>query len=469
MMDRGEFLRRAGLGIAVAPYLLAGGPRVEATELSRPNILVLLSDDQPYRSATRAHMPKAWDFLGRRAARFQRAYVDVCRCGPSRASFLTGLYPDRTGVPVNNNAVADYRENANHLRDLPLWLREEAGYRTALFGKFLNDYNAISSWVPPGWTDWHATVRKGDTRDDPMIINLNGEVREASYTPRGEARELAERVAAYVGRATEPFFCVYAPGVPHKPPTPSKANKGSYDGRAMWDPPNMFAHDENKPAEVRVIGGFSDAEKDDLKKKWRGSMEEVRDLDNGVAKIMAAVDLSTTLVVFATDNSTMFGEHRLINKSQPYEESSRTHLWVAGTGIAAGPRSPLALNVDLAATFCELAGLPERAGQTDGRSLRPVLEVEEGFPWRNALHMHLPPDPAPNKQFEGWRSIRTEERLYVEHGTGERELYDMVNDPYQLKSLQNEPERADEIAALSERLRALSGASGNDLRSAETA
>jgi len=414
-------------------------------------------------------MPKAWGALGSKGLSFTRAYTAVCRCGPSRASFFTGLYPERSGVSVNAQAAEVYRRVGNHKRDILYRLATEVGYRTGLFGKWENEYAAIPAFVPPGIGEWVGTLTHGK----PITANVNGVIKQMGYGMSGEARELAEKVAGFVGRSEtggQPWFCLYAPNVPHKPATPSVLNKGSYAGEPMWDTPNMYHHDPNKPKEVREIGGYSDGEKAVLRQKWRGMMEEVRDLDGGVERVLSAVDLENTYVFFVTDNSTLWGEHRLRDKSQPYEESARSHLWVAGPGVGVGTRGDLTVNVDLTATIYELAGLGSRALETDGRSLLPAMVGAVDRPRRFALLLDLPPDPSPNKQFEGWKAIRTvypENRLYVEHGTGESELYDMDADPYQLASLQNDPARAEEAVTLSRKLASLRGVGGENLRAAE--
>lgn len=452
--------------------------------MRRPNILVLLTDDQPFRSATEEHMPQSHAAVAARGLTYGRAYVAVPRCGPSRAAFLTGLYPGDpadpgaggNGIFVNGHASKRFRALGRHRECLPYHLATEAGYRCALFGKWLNMYAETQAFVPPGFVRWYSSV----SHDDPVKVNDNGRIKRADYGRSGETRELADRAVAFLERAgsyEEPFFCVVAFNSPHMPAHPSRANEGSYSGVPMWGSPgglpsfNPDQPDPNKPREVREEPRMTGAEVQDLESKWRRMMEEVRDADDAKARIVGATDLSETFVFDMTDNSTLWGEHRLRAKSQPYEEAVRTHLWVAGPAAPEDQaRDDLVCNVDVTATAYELAGLDDRAAWTDGRSLLPSMMGAEDREERGALLVALPPDPDPAKRFEGWKAIRTvypDDRLYVEHGTGEKELYDMAADPFQLSSLQNAPDRMVEIDALSARLRGLSGSSGAGLREAE--
>jgi N-acetylglucosamine-6-sulfatase len=204
-----------------------------------------------------------------------------------------------------------------------------------------------------------------------------------------------------------------------------------------------------------------------------------------VEALGAAGVLENTYLLLTSDNGLLAGEHRLAaGKQAPYEEAIRVPLLVRGPGVAAGQTAPaLALNVDLAPTIVELAGA--RAPDfVDGRSLAPLLRGESPAARRRAFLVELfapvkaqEAGTAAGEPGEGggeesavppYRALRTADELYVEHETGERELYDLRADPYQLENQAATvgPARLERMAA---RLAELRDCAGVDCQAAENA
>jgi len=156
----------------------------------------------------------------------------------------------------------------------------------------------------------------------------------------------------------------------------------------------------------------------------------------------------------------------LLEKRRPYEESARTPLLVRGPGIPAGSRRPeIAANIDLPATFAEIAGF-DPAGY-DGRFLLPLLKGES-VPWRDALMVEWRGVAEKFGGEPGYDALVTQDgRMYAEHDTGEKEYYDMRSDPDQAENLSGW--RPEEEAALAARLAAMKGAAGDTYRAAENA
>lgn len=163
------------LGLAVqqsdpaTPAANAGGARQ-----TPPNVVVLMTDDETVEDMD--VMPRTRNLLGANGVTFARSYVSYPVCCPSRATYLTGQYAHNHGVmglypPTGGYGRFDAREA------LPVWL-QRAGYRTAHFGKFLNGYgNQVAANVPPGWSDWHATVDYSTYRMWGYTVNDNGRMR----------------------------------------------------------------------------------------------------------------------------------------------------------------------------------------------------------------------------------------------------------------------------------------------------
>lgn len=145
--------------VALAASGLAGASAATVDPATLPaNVLIVITDDQPWDTLDPRAMPWLADRLrdaDDRWVRFPNAFVEVPMCCPSRASILTGRYARHTGV-LDNGDGASFDESAT----LATWL-DEAGYQTALIGKYLNGYapsDADRSYVPPGWDYWAAGV-----------------------------------------------------------------------------------------------------------------------------------------------------------------------------------------------------------------------------------------------------------------------------------------------------------------------
>jgi N-acetylglucosamine-6-sulfatase len=174
-----------------------------------------------------------------------------------------------------------------------------------------------------------------------------------------------------------------------------------------------------------------------------------------------AGQLEDPYVFFATVNGFLLGEHRLEEKSVPYEEAVRTPLLIRGTGIPAGQeRSQIVSNVDLAPTFADLAGT-ESPVNPDGRSLEPLLSGTPPQEWREVLLLE---SRARNRPL--WSGLRTQRYAYSEYETDEKELYDLEADPYQLRSIHESADPA-LVSELSGKLNALRGCAGHSCREAE--
>jgi len=428
----------------------------------RPNILLILSDDQPF--YTMDYMSKALAHLSL-GLEFTTSYVGSPLCSPSRASIHTGLYPHNHGVKENKGAAKRFR--SLRLQDISLGaLLQRQGYRCGYLGKVLNGYDETAAWEMPGYDEWTAVL----TNRSPVRANLNGRVKKTTTARKNETSWLATRARGFIEDALEPWFCFASVKAPHSPYDPSDAHKNDFPDLTLPGRENFNHLDENKPKEVRELSGLNESEQSTLQSIYRGKMRELMDLDDAIDSLCSVVDFETTYVFFLTDNGFMLGEHRIHAKGVPYEEATRTPLFVRGPGMRESATTDLlASAVDIAPTIAELAGLdPGPDGlDMDGRSLvGPMFEpAEDNLTWRDSLLLEMPS----SKEFgKGWSAIRSSasDSLYVEHDTGERELYDMQEDPYQLSNVAAEADSA-VISEMSMKLHPMREAGGESLRAAE--
>ena len=197
-----------------------------------------------------------------------------------------------------------------------------------------------------------------------------------------------------------------------------------------------------------------------LREAYESKLENLQTVDDLVAERLDALEetnqLERTYIFYMTDNGYLLGEHRLVGKGLPYEESIRTPLLVRGPGVPAGQsRGQLVANVDIAQTFAELAGASSPAN-TDGRSLAPLLTESPPQKWRKVQLLESSP----------WSGVRMERYAYVEYETDERELYDLQEDPYELKSIDESADPA-LLGDLHARLEALRNCTGDSCRKSD--
>jgi N-acetylglucosamine-6-sulfatase len=442
-------LRRAG-GMLTALVVLAvaaafPGRIPPRSADPRPNVIVILTDDQTF--DTLPSDPAAMPWLQARIADpadhwrwFPNAYVNTPLCCPSRASILTGLYSHHTGVQDNGDGeLLDERSTlAVRLHD--------AGYRTALIGKYLNRYPfGRGPYVPAGWDRW---VGKGNLADNFAYFGYpfvdQGVPLTAGLAPDGYSTDLLAREAVGFVRSAppgQPYFLMFTPNAPHAPRTPPPRYEDAFAGLTLPRPPSFGIADAGKPPWVRGLPPIDAAAAQALDTARLRERRALLAVDDAVEAIVGAVaargDLERTVIFFLTDNGLTFGEHGWTAKSCPYVECVRTPFAVYVPGTQAGTDPALVSNVDLAPTIAGLAGLPP--APTDGSDLSPLLEGTGPAPARGAvLTEYHGGGPVPS-----WEGIRTAEFAYIRTGSFE-ELYDLTGargpaDPFEMDNRIDDP------------------------------
>jgi N-acetylglucosamine-6-sulfatase len=463
---------------AVAAPTAAGAPA--GTGMAKPNIVMIMVDDM--NASALAYMPSVQSLIAGQGTSFDNSVVSYSLCCPSRSTFLTGQYAHNHGVLGNAPPDGGFAKLRGE-ETLPVWLGR-AGYETAHVGKFLNGYGTANpTQVPPGWREWYGSVDPSTYSMWGYTLNENGALRTYG-TPAVEDPALyqtdvyANKAVDYVTRkapAAEPFFLSFAPLAPHgeravngvdlsqRNPRPAPRHRGDLDSVTVPKPSNYNEADvSDKPAAVRNRPLITPVAEGRIEARLKGRLESLLAVDEAVARIVSALratgELDTTAIVFTSDNGWMQGEHRIPSgKIVPYEESIRVPLIIRGPGLPAGRRvSTIAANIDLAPTILDFAdataGLP-----VDGRSLLPVV----GDP---SFARGIVIETGPKQSGTWYAGIRAPRWTYVEHSTGERELYDLQQDPFQLTSVHNDPRYAATRQALADRLATLRTCSGDPCR-----
>ena len=461
-MSRRDFFALGGASAAVAGLSLT---EAISGRRDRPNLLVIMTDDQPY--YTVPHTEAVASLIGDRGITFSpHAYVSTPICGPARATLLTGRYSHNTGLTKTAGAYGDLRASIYESDTIATRLKR-AGYSTYFGGKYTNGYDGTA--VPPGWDAWFAMVEP--TNEDNSFLYRNGSRTRRYYRSAGNETDVlcadAERFVRDRANSPKPWFAYVCPHAPHSPYFPAPRHADEFTATPLRDVPSGGERDlSDKPKRVQEEAPHTDSERRRATGVYRGKLRELQEVDDMVRRLMEALaqtrQLDNTFVFFLTDNGYLLGEHGLHRKNLPYEEASRTPFIVRGPDVPGGSRSSVMVShADLPPTLLDLAGA--FWGDLDGRSLVPVFSAggEQPAGWREEV---LVEDLG-----RGWNMLRTPGWAYVEWDGGQKELYDMHSDRYQLRSLHTEPDKADLIARLSARLDALKACSGYSCRSTDTA
>lgn len=410
------------------------------------NVVLVVSDDQTYDSLQK--MP--WLSARTDWSRVERAYANQPWCCPSRASILSGQYAHHHGVIGNSRFARDFDDSNTLATSL-----DEAGYETALFGKYLNGFpwEHGDSYVPPGWDRWSAFLNTNGAYYDYSLGIDGAEVVEHGDEPSDYSTSVfARRASDFVATAPEPFFAMVTPYGPHEPTTPAPGDRGTFASEPVAKPPNYGVVAPDQPAYYRERGSGSFAE---VRAARREAWEATLAVDRATRDLYRALDerglLDRTVFVYMSDNGFSFGSHRFRTKNCLYEECARVPMVIRMPGGSARTvRAPIS-NVDLAPTIAALAGA-EPPQDVDGQDLSAQLLSEA--PWPRDRDLLLEVHSSKQGVPEGYAIVNSRWK-YVENETGETELYDLRADPYELENLAGEPSRAEVESTLAERLAVL--------------
>jgi N-acetylglucosamine-6-sulfatase len=411
----------------------------------RPNVIVIETDDQNVTDMF--VMQQTLNLLAARGTTFANSYVSYPLCCPSRATFLTGQYAHNHGVTTDSlpNAFGAL-DNWN---TLAVWLRQ-AKYRTAMVGKYLNGYGVGNlRFVPPGWSQWFALTGGTDQKRYRYNLNENGKVHYYKNGPRNYVTDvLSSKVNMLLKQWTispKPFFLWFTPTAPHgeravpvwstRDPEPAPRHLGVFGDIGAPEPPNFNEADvSDKPQQIRDLPLLGSTELADLDRRYRGRLESLLSVDDEVKKIVGLIrkygDKRKTFIFFTSDNGLEMGAHRIEFKDYLYEEGERVPLIIRGPGFPAGvTRQQLVANIDLAPTIAALTKAhPARI--MDGVDLLPLAQNPSAFANRDIL-------------FESYDiaafGIRSGPWVYNSYSNGDEELYNLISDPYELQSQDENP------------------------------
>ena len=396
---------------------------VETARDGRPNILVIVTDDQ--RPDTMEFMPRTDRLFGRNGVRYTRAFASTPLCCPFRASLMTGQYAHNSNVRTNEDVA-----NINHEHTMQRYLYD-AGYTTALLGKYLNGWPSEN---PPPYFERFAL----GTGYVDRPFNVDGTIRTITkYIPRYLGRRASTLLREWEQDDDKPWLMVLTPSTPHVPAIPDPRHVDLRIPRWGGNPATFEEDLSDKPQMLypnNTSDGVTAHPQRNTYARFARSLLGGDDLVATVFQTMRDLDEDhNTLAFFMSDSGYLLGEHGLRRKRFPHPMSAQIPFymrWPAGeipTGVVDGR---LVAGIDILPTVLEAAGLEEASGHTiDGRSLRTTA------PRDRLLLEHFAES---RRAVPNWASLVTGAEQYTEYYEADgttlafREYYDAVNDPWQL-------------------------------------
>ena len=426
----GVFLGCNAMKWMLIVYALFAG--AVAPALAQMNVLVILTDDQRFDSL--GWLPNISN-LAAQGVTFTNAFMPTPLCAPSRAMLYSGGYRSQNTGILGNSLLNGNVKLFNDTDNLGAVV-QAAGYQTQFVGKWINRYEGMGSYIPPGWTQWvgrHSYATITDWSSFKYVIGTSGKSSSVGViSPANQYTTDFERdqVLNFISNtpAGKPFFVLWATSAPHATATPAGPDASLFSGYVYRGRGYGETDLSDKPAWVRT-NTVKDTEE-----FVRDQLRSLQSVDRSVAAIIARLKnlgkLNNTVIIFTSDNGYLWGEHGLWGKDKIYDESLRVPFIVVMPGV--GPRTDASLvlpSLDIGPTIFEIAGVPK---QTDGMSLVPLL-TQSGQPWRTEFFIETAAENVGGNAI--WAGLRDDRWKYVRYWNGEEELYDLNADPYELNSL----------------------------------
>jgi arylsulfatase A-like enzyme len=484
LISRRESLKvLSGVAAAMGTAELGIAARQPRPPRDPPNIVFFITDDQQQAAMSAygnriLHTPNM-DRIAAGGVRFTEAFVTNALCAPSRASFLTGLYSHAHGVITNGDSPL--MRNQPGLRagqpTFPSLVRQ-AGYHTMLVGKW-----HIPS-MPEGFDAWNILPGQGAYRDPEMIAN------GVRVKLRGHVEDVIgdQALALLRGRPKDRPFCLLCQfKAPHRDWVPAERFERAFEDVEIPEPRTFEDTLAGRPEALRraemAIADMPDFRERGVpaslppeERKRRNLQMLVKNyyrvllgVDENVGRVLDFLDAEklteSTAVFYTSDNGFFLGEHGLFDKRLMYEPSIRIPMllrWPARISPGVVDSSHLILNVDVAPTILEMAGVPIPTPM-HGRSWLSLdfardkpLDSARSSPWRDAFLYEYYEYPAVHCVRKN-RGVRTDrwKLIHFWEQPEEWELYDLKSDPDEVTNLASRPDHAQTLAQLRQRLDAL--------------
>jgi N-acetylglucosamine-6-sulfatase len=367
-----------------------------ADDVQRPNILLLLTDDQDVMLGSFDHMPKVQKLLQEQGMTFTNAFVHTPICCPSRSSILTGRYLHNAGV--RNNSISgncygqDWKERMENEHTYAVDAKR-AGYTTAYTGKYLNEYGFNHSVdIPEGWDHWLGLIGNSHYYNCSLIeggigkptkVVTYGDVYPDDYLPN----IMQHQVLEWFSTLSEPWLIVMAWPTPHGPFTPAPWAAGTMSD---YHPPiteNYNASSlymQQKHWLLRQLLPLTEDTADQVDKYYQMRLEALKSVDKHVGTMMQHLEQSgqveNSVIMYTSDNGFQFGQHRLsIDKRHLYENDIRVPFCIRGPGIPPNSTSDrIVANIDIAPSILDMVMVQQKSSTSSASVIKDSITTMDG-------------------------------------------------------------------------------------------
>jgi N-acetylglucosamine-6-sulfatase len=289
-------IRSTVLALLIEICLLATscGPPTRVVETpGHPNMIFILVDDLDARLLEEhlANYPNLSE-LAAEGTTFENAFVTDPLCCPSRATILRGQYAHNHRVVGNwwpHGGARKFRDLGHEDSTVATWLQDE-GYRTALVGKYMNEYHGTR--VPPGWDEWYAI--SGNHLSTRLSENGRIVIYDSEHHHLDDV--LAEKAAGYVRRAADegsPFFVWLGTTAPHAPAEPASRHEDTFPDARLPRPPSFNEEDvSDKPDWVRDNAVLDQGQIAPMEKLYRKRLQSMLSVDDMIGRLVNALNES---------------------------------------------------------------------------------------------------------------------------------------------------------------------------------
>lgn len=440
---------------------------VTAKPADSPNVLFIMTDDLNCNLGCYGHPLVKTPSLDRLAAQgltFDRAYTNFPLCGPSRASFMTGLYPEQNGVTVLRRMFRNYVPDAVTMSQHFM----ANDYAVARVGKIYHYDNpkgvGTNSHDDPASWQTRINPRGRDKDEEHLIFSLNpgsfgatlswlaADGTDEEQTDGMVATESIKLMKKYKA-AGKPFFIGAGFYKPHTPFVAPKKYFDMYDLEDIVIPevPEGYLDTIPMPAQktVTAFKNQIDLPEETARKAIHAYYATISFMDAQVGRLLDALDelgiADNTIILFSSDHGYHMGEHGHYQKKTLFEDADQVPLILYAPGMKeAGKRTDsFAEMIDFYRTLTDLAGLSDPPQYVMGKSLAPLLQNSRKQIRKSAL-----------TQLENGYTLRTGNWRFTRWDTGECELYDRSSDPAEMINLASNPEYKNRIQNFSKQLEA---------------